>query len=349
MKPLTLFSIFLLLFPVLHAQEGTVTGIAWNGSTWLIAGYWSNASHLIEYDGKTFYELKGFKKFQLSSIRQIIWNDDNNYWVITGHRGDDAVLIKYNGEKLEEIACVHSYCTGDLVWDGKDYLMVTCGSAMIGATGYVKLFENGSIAKYVPFYWGYGRIFQSDGRILTSNGTVLFVYNGKIFEEFSELKLGIRDMGFNGSNWLICGFNELVAFNGTYYRPIIIEECDKIEWGDGYWLIAEDGRLVKYDGRVLSQVGDIPEFMSITAIKWNGNYWLIGGRGHTGLPKLVKYDGHSFEDLTEKMLNAGSLEQTTNMKNRKPEKIPTEEKRKAICGPSFILLLSATMLFLRRC
>jgi len=348
MKHLILFSVFLLSFPALHAQdEGTVTGMAWNGSTWLIVGYWSNASHLLEYNGKTFHRVKEFEKFRLSLTRQIIWNYDNNYWVVTGHRDDDAILIMYDGKKLEEIARVHSYCTGDLAWDGKNYLMVVCGSAMVGETGYVKLSENGSITESIQFYWGYGRIFHDGERIFTSNGTTLFVYTGETFEKFSELPIGIKDMDTSGSYWIICGFDKLLAFNSTYYRPITIGEgCDKIEWGNRYWLIAKDGQLVKYDGRKLIPIENIPKFETITAVKWNGDYWLIGGRDFDASPKLVKYDGLFFEDLTEKMLRT-SLQKTVNQTIEKSQ-ISLTEDRKTICGPTSILLLPILLFSARR-
>jgi len=83
-------------------------------------------------------------------------------------------------------------------------------------------------------------------------------------------------------------------------------------------------------------------------MKWNGKYWLIGGRDSYSLsPKLVKYSGESFEDLTEKMLNADSLGQTANLTIKKPV-ISAEETRKAIFGPSLVLLLLLMTLLIRR-
>ena len=349
MKHFILLSILLLTLPVSHAQErGTVTGIAWNGSTWLIVGHWSNTSHLLEYDGKTFRELKDFKKFNITFVHQVFWNNDTNYWVITGHKGDDTILIKFDGMQFEQLASVHSYCTGDTVWDGKGYLMVVCGSAMVGETGYVKLLENGSIAEGVPFYWGYGRIFQSGGRIFTHNGTVLFLYNGTNFEKFSEIRILAEDMAFNGRQWVICGYDKLVEFNFTYHPHVIsIGGCDEIEWGNGYWLIANDGQLFKYDGNRLMLVENMPEFGSINAVKWNGEYWLIGGRGYGGSPKLVNYDGSAFKDLTPQLVSL--RQQQANTTQRKSDTIKEPQtKNKAVCGPSLILLLSVSGLLLRR-
>ena len=77
---------------------------------------------------------------------------------------------------------------------------------------------------------------------------------------------------------------------------------NEIHWSGEYWLINMAGHLIKYDGNTFINLGEEAGFKFIDVSIWNGKYWLIGGRGVDNSPKLVKYDGRKFIDLTFEFL-----------------------------------------------
>jgi hypothetical protein len=385
MKPLLLFSVFLLAFPVLHAQEeGTVTGIAWNGTTWLIS-YYMNGSHLIEYDGQKFVELKlpvREEDFNSSAINFLPGNLDyythlnpsvagwfRDHWML----GATERIAKYDGRNfivmpfywsVHKFECAISYCIAAGEWPGStgiSELFVYNGTDFISLSD--KLKNITSVALYqAAFSWNpekgywliafYGSGTDEKGKTIESN--LLLRYDGERFLKVMTLPPSFRvsAMDYNGEYWLLGGGNKIAIYDGRNLSFIAQlrdnEEIRVVGWGSKYWLVGTNSGVIKFDGH---RVEKIREELIVNDIEWNGEYWLIGGRDSYSLsPKLVKYSGESFEDLTEKMLNASSLaqRQTANLTIKNPEVPSAEETRKAICGPSLVLLLPLMTLLIRR-
>lgn len=320
--------------------EGSINGLSWNGTHWLIVGYWSNQSSLAIYDGERFYGLQNPGEFYFG---QVLWNNKSNFWIITGHTNDSAFLLKYEEDNLDVLTSVHSYCTGYLAWTGNHYLLVRCGSAMVGATEYAKISERGSELKesedHLLNFGGYGRLFNVNGKVYAHNGSVLFQYNGTSFKRFHKYSKSIREIGSNRSTWLVCG-EEVAKYNGSQFQIAAKKRCTSVSYGKRYWLIESESFLFKYSGGGIKRVTKSPEFEDIRDISWNGDYWLIGGRDPEGSPLLVKYDGESFEDLTPKLFNAkpvGGKAGKLNQSSNEPAKAQAAEE-KPICGPTAILL-----------
>ena len=331
------------------AQIGDV---GWNGKYWLIVG---NETHLIKYDGTNFSNVKGLKKFIIKKLQssnypninqygisQILWNNVSNYWLIHGYVPDYDILLRYNGENFNELSnrtLLPTYSIDNIEGNGQYYLMAVSGSAMTGETGgLVKIFRNGSVRFFYTSPDITSLLDYCDGRIIASNGTTLFFYNGKKFKKFLEppSDFAVITVGYNGKYWLLGGLNSIIGGLNPGHKLAIYnkknlsfislpgdmrERVNAVQWGSNYWLVGTTRGLFRFDGDRIEKVGD----MEVNTIGWNGKYYLISGD-----KKLVKYNG-TLEDLTPKFLSALSaisktvkasqgVKNQTTIKPQKPQK-----------------------------
>ena len=373
MKHFILLSIFLLTLPVSHAQErGTVTGIAWNGTTWLIS-YYVNGSHLVEYDGREFAELKlpvREEDFNSSTINFLPKNLDyyihlnpsvagwfRDHWVL----GGTERIAKYDGEtfvvtpfywSVHKLKCAESYCLAAGEWPGPtgiNELFQYNGtefaflSDKLKSTTSVPLYQaafswNPSGGYWLVAFYGLGA--DEMGKTIKSN--LLLRYDGERFLKVMSLPSSfvVSSMDYNGEYWLLGGGDKLAIYDGRNLSFVARlsdnENIQTVRRGSGYWLVGTNSGLVKFDG---DRVEKIREGIIVNDIEWNGEYWLIGGRGYAGPPKLLRYDGSAFEDLTPELLGA----KATNRTAEEPSESPPEEN-KTICGPTVTILLSTLLM-----
>ncbi len=347
-----------------HFPPAQIGDVGWNGNYWLIVG---NGTHLIKYDGTNFSSVKGLKKFIIKKLQssnypninqygisQILWNNVSNYWLIQEYIPDYDILLRYNGENFSELTnrtLLPTYCIGDIEGNGQYYLMTVCGSAMTEETGgLVKIFRNGSVRFFYTSPGITSILDYCDGRIIASNGTTLFFYNGKKFKKFLANDFAVITIGYNGKYWLLGGFNggglnpspKLAIYNEKNLSFISLPRdmrgrVNAVKWGSKYWLVGTTRGLFRFDGNRIEKVGD----MEVNTISWNGKYYLISGD-----KKLVKYNG-TLEDLTPEFLGALSVISQTvkvsqGVKNQttvKPQKLQRNYN-------NLILVIVAVLLFI---
>ncbi len=337
------------------AQIGDV---GWNGKYWLIVG---NETHLIKYDGTNFSNVKGLKKFIIKKLQssnypninqygisQILWNNVSNYWLIQGYVPDYDILLRYNGENFSELTnrtLLPTYSIDNIEGNGQYYLMAVSGSAMTGETGgLVKIFRNGSVRFFYTSLGITSLLDYCDGRIIASNGTTLFFYNGKKFKKLLEPPddFAVTTVGYNGKYWLLGGLNltgpKLAIYNEKNLSFISLPgdggRVNAVQWSSNYWLVGTTQGLFRFDGNRIKKVGD----MEVNAISWNGKYYLISGD-----KKLVKYNG-TLEDLTPEFLGALSktVKASQGVKNQTTVK-PQKPQRNY---NNLILVIVAVLLFI---
>ncbi len=122
---------------------------------------------------------------------------------------------------------------------------------------------------------------------LISGGGYLYFYDGKKITDISE-KIALP--GTSGSVWKIV--SGPIANNGNYWLIATIEVGGK-------------GHLYSFDGEMWQDLSDaldaaVPRTVyGGETFSWNGSYWLMAvDPGH-----IVKYDGHTFVDLTSQVPN----------------------------------------------
>jgi len=329
----------------------TVHYIGWGERYWLIIihSMSDDADKIVRYDDSGFKMITAGYDFKYFEVKSVTFNGD--YWLIGTNYGK---LLKYDGDKIVDLS--------DKIGVPEDFFTAV-NSITSNGTSWLIVINGAFKGKYAVY------------------GEKVLEYNGYKFTDLTEifnktnLKPGITKISWapDEKYWLIAGGNGIIGryINGSFTVLAEMSELYPPPWEtfgirdmvynpeDKYWLIAgykapfhpstPRGVIMKFDGEKLHDItpydifSEIDHEFTVDKVKWNGYHWLISADG-----KLLRYDDSAFEDLTEKVLNTGSLEQTTNITSIKPEKIPTKEKRKVICGPLFILLLSATMLLLRR-
>lgn len=277
-------------FPISGGMNvGTIDALAWNGSEWLIAGggYCKGGGLLKSYDGMRFLNLtqplrtySSKEEFSqairnisgIHCVSAIAWNGSE--WVLSS-LFPKGRLIKYNGEAFETVANLR---VNDIAW-GKGYWLLVTGGI------YSKMMK----------------------------------YDGAAFEEVTPFEnITIEALAWNGSEWLISGAflgqpdyegvpkleeGFLVRYNGASYENLNLSDyVNTIAWTGAYWLLG-GSKLLRYDGDKIEEV-PLPRYVSaVSKVRWGKGYGLIIGHSE-GKSILLRYDGNSFQDLTQELSGA---------------------------------------------
>ena len=333
----------------LAGNWSTVHYIGWNEKYWLIIIHSmpEDADKMVRYDDSsgfkiilTEYELKHFE------ISSAVFNGD--YWLIGANYGK---LLKYDGEKIvdlsDEIEAPEDFSTAvtRIAFNGTSWLIVINGAFR---------------GKYAVY------------------GEKVLEYNGKTFADLTnvfnktELKPGITKISWDPDRkyWLIAGGNGVIGrySKGSFAVLAKMSELYPPPWEgfgirdmaynpeDKYWLITgykayfhpstPRGVMMKFDGKKLHDITPHDIFskiwheFTVNEAKWNGRYWLISADG-----KLLRYDGSAFKDLTPQLvsLSLQPLGKSQEGSQTTEELRKEQVKRRVICGPSLILLLSMSL------
>jgi len=110
--------------------------------------------------------------------------------------------------------------------------------------------------------------------------------------------------------------NRIIKYAGNFevvnstVEGLPTHTLEKVEWNGKYWLISynianEGGSLARYDGTNFVEFIPPSSNCFIGGMKWNGEYWLIGTlKFYCNQWALMKYDGKSFNELTENFKDA---------------------------------------------
>ena len=245
-----------------------------------------------------------------SQVIQNVMDQSDNYILVGGQNGTwftdsqfprllQISLSTHVVRKLNPVTGEGTVWSGD--YNGSDWLISGWGSDDgSGAPNPYLYLYNGTnalsdnIEDAAEAEWNGGDVFA-----ISSNGSSWFL---------SGMGSGILDNYYSGeSNHLSAGI-----FNGTVFTDLstlLPEQMDGIlyanAFGNNEWLIGggyqEDGVLFSWNGATFTDLtaiigSRIPEFGSVQSIGWNGQYWLIGGRGF-----LAMYNNSVFTDLTPKL------------------------------------------------
>lgn len=225
-------------------------------------------------------------------------------------KGNKARLL-FRGKGIAAVACRSNFCLAggkNLLLEYNGTLMVSHVNATINA---ISWYRKGN-------YWLLG---AEEG---------LLSYNGEI--RWISQKAGPVSWIACSDYCLVASDGNLLWFNGTALEDITgesgvkrtgsVREVVTLDHGDGYWLIGGNAGelnptiwepfLIKYDGSssellegYTEGISDI-EYGSVISVKWNGEYFLV----YTNSGKLFRYDGRSFENLTNRYTAA--LKHTPN-------------------------------------
>ncbi|NOZ59196.1 MAG: hypothetical protein GXO66_06440, partial [Euryarchaeota archaeon] len=226
-------------------------------------------------------------------------------------KGNKASLL-YRGKGVSAVACRRDFCLAG----GKNLLLEYNGTLKIRPI-------NATIAA-ISWYGkgGYWLLGAEDGLLSYEGGEIKW-----ISREAKQVSwIACSDY------CLIASDGNLLRFNGTALEDITgesgvkstgsIREVVTLDYGGGYWLIGGNAGelnpaiwepfLIKYDGSSSELLEGYAEgtpdteYGSVLSVRWNGKYFLV----YTNKGKLFRYDGKSFENLTNRYTMA--LKHTPN-------------------------------------
>ncbi|WP_456475809.1 hypothetical protein [Candidatus Pyrohabitans sp.] len=224
---------------------------------------------------------------------------------------DNKARLLFRGKGVSAVACRGDSCLAG----GKNLLLEYNGTLMVS---HVNVTINAISWYRKGNYWLLG---AKEG---------LLRYNGEI-KWISQKARPVNRIACS-DYCLIASNGNLLRFNGTALEDITgesgvkstgsIREVATLDYGGGYWLIGGNAAelnpsvwepfLIKYDSSssellegYTGGISDI-EYGSVISVKWNGEYFLVC----TNKGKLFRYDGKSFENLTNRYTAA--LKHTPN-------------------------------------
>jgi hypothetical protein len=313
------FLIFSLVISSVNAS------IAWNGEEWLIG--WGGVNDytqkrlernidLVLLKDENFAFIPLGRDYWPASMGDVHWAKD--YWLVTYYPEPhpSLKLAKYDGINFTILSPV--MVDANIVWNGEYFLIGgrvqkspgKWSPALLKYDGknIAQLDFNGSVSK-IGWNGEYWLIVESVlNETINESYSRLIEYNEADFIDLGMLEFSnIYHIAWNGEYWLIVGDEQerakLVKYDGKNFDDLstFIEESrhiSDVKWNGKYWLIGGDkGILKKYDGSFtdLTNEGKFDREGSINKIAWNGDYWLITSWYS---PKIKKYDGKTFTDLT---------------------------------------------------
>jgi len=332
-----------------------ITQIKWNGEYFLIAG---DNGKLIKYDEK-FQDLTSQLGWGFGvQIQRLI--PSGELWLIYGvSQANEMVFVKkFDGKNFEDIPPSLSW---ELVPLNNGSYWFVC-SDKTGICEY-----DGNKIKKLPYFFTEEilnpRIIGWNGRYLlleqlqntdSSKHGKLLIFDGNKISEINFSFGQVTKIAWNGKYWLIN------YYSGNNYRFGKLYEDKFVSVGSllntstyalvcngSYCLVSyRCGGVYRFNGTHFKNLTEGLREAGVECadkIVWNGNFWLILQQDSRSTV-LLKYDGTAFEDLTPRLHEVLS-EHATGEKNKSTETIRGETEKKAVCGPTLILLL-ITLLFL---
>jgi hypothetical protein len=325
-------------------EEVILKDLEWNGDYWLIAGSAGRMERgiLVRYDGRIFIDLSSEAGFQVpfpisggrsvGTIDALSWNSSE--WLIAGggYCKGGGLLKSYDGIRfvnLTEVPKTYSskeefsramrnisgiHCVSAIAWNGSEWLL----SSLFPKERLIRYgeeFKTVANLRVNDIAWGRGYW------LLVTEGiySKLMKYDGATFEEVTPFEnITIKALAWNGSEWLISGAflgqpdhegvpalkeGFLVRYDGVDYEDLNLSDyVDTITWTGAYWLLGGD-KLLRYDGGKIEEV-PLPRYVSaVSKIRWGGDYGLVIGHSEEK-SMLLRYDGNSFQDLTQELSGA---------------------------------------------
>jgi hypothetical protein len=294
-----------------EGRQVSISTIGWDGTAWLIGGStlkiidngFAPQPLLVKYDG-SFTDVS----FQLDIgdriIDDVYWNGE--YWLIRHSFHEYGGLIKYDGKTFSDIPLPGEPLSLRVTacgWNGEYWLI---GGGYMGY-GYVLVYNGDTTEDVSPeslvaavhsLTW-VGDSWLIFGIDPSWSDTVV-QYDGHTFTEVHTIEnLDVMKPVWNGEYLMFLSDGVLVKFCDNMYEEISADQLSALVWNGEYWLIGGYGKTAVYDG--VTVTGLEAEFTgAVQGMGWNGEYWLIGDS--TGMLKM--YDGETFEDLTDQFMDA---------------------------------------------
>ncbi len=340
--------LFALTTSLVSAQPEGIGAIGWNGEHWLIGTF---EGDVVKYDGKEFTRIETLDE------RILDIESTEDFWLINGWH----TLAKYDGKALtkigeyavEKIACNTNYC---MIY-----------AKLMGE----ELSEEEAIAKKKEFM----QMSEEEREKIKEERLSrdrLFKYDGKALTDLSEnVEFPIKEMHWNGKEWMIVGSNYAYIYDGNLLRPVSRyegSEGDQLRsnvitsgWDGREWLFlgqmpspdadktlptisTSTSGVVRYFPESIIEEPVEPKILRPGRITWTGNYWRICAyeKKLKKLPgsdaRTVKYDESEFSILDEQ--DCGLIENLPSGINLPIEVIKEKFSRviEAKCNEEYCLI-----------
>ena len=292
-------------------RQVNISTIGWDGTAWLIGGStlkivdngFAPQPLLVKYDG-SFTDVS----FQLDIgdriIDDVYWNGE--YWLIRHSFHEYGGLIKYDGKTFSDIPLPGEPLSLRVTacgWNGEYWLI---GGGYMGY-GYVLVYNGDTttdvsseslMAAVHSLTWT-GDSWLIFGVDPSWSDTVV-QYDGHTFTEIHTMnKSDVMDPVWNGEYLMFLSDGVLAKGYNNMYEEIFADQLSALAWNGDYWLIGGYEKIAVYDGVTVKEL-ETGFTGAVQGIAWNGEYWLIGDS--TGM--LKTYDGETFEDVTDQFMDS---------------------------------------------
>lgn len=306
---------------ILSTHDLAAREIGYNGEYWLTAG--TEEGSLLKFDGEELTQLVPQPGLFRAWVESIYWDRHNEYWLIAYRVGNESnplgesyiEVYRFNGSSLEYMGSPNMWGVNRIAGNGEYWLLGGYEGKLVKFDGkaFTDLSKKANFSKSSiirDLDWspdGYWIIVGSDG---------VLRYDGSEFRDLTEeagLKDAyIQDLAFNGSHWLITGYEaggerpgkkKVVVYDGESFVDLTDEAgLEGIPyhavWTGNRWVIGARSPYIgtgflTYDGVMFNE---IEEFRGLPT-------WFAGEGGKllfAGQDRLVFYDGQGLKDLTVK-------------------------------------------------
>jgi hypothetical protein len=263
-------------------------------------------------------------------VHAIGWNGEN--WLIGGRvlPNGPTFLVIYDGREFTSITPteLRDIWIENISWNGKEWV----------------------IREMAHVLGSKNRIYTYDGKTLGVGRDGREAIKKEVYEACNEnycliwKKSDGKLLRYDGEDYI-----DLTKESGIQFP---FENIVIMAWNGEYWLIGiggtEGGGVLRYDGKFFVSLS-LPHSTAANAIVWNGDYWLIGTLANPRFSgSLLRYDGSAIEELTEEFQEA-LIEKP--QKEESPGEMPMEAPgngKKAVCGPTFMVLFAMLLFVVRR-
>ena len=338
------------VIPVEDLNEPIVL-IAWNGEYFLLVG---EKGRLLEYDGHNLRDITSQLGWGYGTqILKLI--PSGGRWLIYGASmaNDETLSAVYDGERF-------SGASRGLGWEivpvGKGRFWFVCAKnkenyAICEYSGK----EIRDIADIPPSEVDFYRLYWNGEYLLlvgnyVENGSWysrLVVFNGTDFKEVNYSREPVTKIAWNGNYWVVSYYSGNNYRFGKVYEDRFVDlgavlntSASALVCNGNYCLVSyRCGGVYGFNGTHFENLtGSLREAGVECAdkIAWGGNFWLLLQQKERG-DMVLKYDGTAFADITPLLRKA-----FTSKTAEEPPESPPE--RKAVCGPTMLMLLSVLII-----